>query len=72
MGLTEKDFAAIFQVLAKMSRSTPHEARSAPRVRKDPPYAGLEIGKDKLLTLYRQMVAIRLFEERSTISTRGR
>ena len=26
--------------------------------------AGLEIGKDKLLTLYRQMVAIRLFEER--------
>ena len=25
---------------------------------------GLEIGKDKLLTLYRQMVAIRLFEER--------
>ena len=26
--------------------------------------AGLEIGKDKLLRLYRQMVAIRLFEER--------
>ena len=26
--------------------------------------AGLELGKDKLLTLYRQMVAIRLFEER--------
>src|SRR4029079_18474588 len=26
--------------------------------------SGLEIGKEKLLTLYRQMVAIRLFEER--------
>jgi TPP-dependent pyruvate/acetoin dehydrogenase alpha subunit len=30
----------------------------------DSALAGLEIGKDKLLTLYRQMVAIRLFEER--------
>ena len=29
----------------------------------DTALAGLEIGKDKLLTLYRQMVAIRLFEE---------
>src|SRR6185312_5785813 len=30
----------------------------------DSALAGLEIGKDTLLTLYRQMVAIRLFEER--------
>src|SRR6187549_160465 len=30
----------------------------------DSALVGLEIGKDKLLTLYRQMVAIRLFEER--------
>jgi pyruvate dehydrogenase E1 component alpha subunit len=30
----------------------------------DAALAGLEIGKDKLLQLYRQMVAIRLFEER--------
>ena len=30
----------------------------------DAALAGLEIGKDVLLRLYRQMVAIRLFEER--------
>ena len=30
----------------------------------DAALAGLDIGKDVLLRLYRQMVAIRLFEER--------